>query len=115
MVCAVLWEGVDATPAELEAHLAESFPDWWLPDEYEFLDQMPKLARGSPTGKYCENDSTVSYWKPRTTSRDDGGRARVTLERRRRSRRIGAEIEAENDFRHWGISSQASHLQLSLV
>ncbi|MFT4921248.1 MAG: fatty-acyl-CoA synthase [Halobacteriales archaeon] len=46
MACVVLREGADATPAELEAHLAESFPDWWLPDEYEFLNQIPQTSTG---------------------------------------------------------------------
>jgi fatty-acyl-CoA synthase len=46
MACVVLREGADATPAELEAHLAESFSDWWLPDEYEFLDQIPQTSTG---------------------------------------------------------------------
>ena len=51
MARVVLREGADATPTELEAHLAESFPDWWLPDEYGFLDQITQTIRGKSNGK----------------------------------------------------------------
>ncbi len=31
---------------DLESHLAETFPDWWLPDAYEFLEEIPKTSTG---------------------------------------------------------------------
>nr|WP_246988440.1 long-chain fatty acid--CoA ligase [Halorientalis marina] len=34
------------TADDLETHLAESFPDWWLPDEYQFVDEIPKTSTG---------------------------------------------------------------------
>lgn len=46
MACVVLREGREATPEELNDHLAERFPDWWLPDEYQFLDQIPRTSTG---------------------------------------------------------------------
>ncbi|ELY40442.1 long-chain fatty acid--CoA ligase [Natronorubrum tibetense] len=31
---------------DLESHLAETFPDWWLPDAYEFIEEIPKTSTG---------------------------------------------------------------------
>jgi fatty-acyl-CoA synthase len=39
-------EGSDVEAAELEAHLGESFPDWWLPDEFRFVDEIPRTSTG---------------------------------------------------------------------
>jgi fatty-acyl-CoA synthase len=36
----------DLTEDELDAHLAETFPSWWLPDVYEFVDEIPKTSTG---------------------------------------------------------------------
>jgi fatty-acyl-CoA synthase len=42
----VLKEGSQATPDELREHLAPHFARWWLPDRYEFVDEIPKTAVG---------------------------------------------------------------------
>jgi fatty-acyl-CoA synthase len=42
----VLKEGGSATPEELRDHLAPHFARWWLPDRYEFVDEIPKTAVG---------------------------------------------------------------------
>jgi fatty-acyl-CoA synthase len=42
----VLREGATATPEELREHLAPHFAKWWLPDRYEFVDELPKTAVG---------------------------------------------------------------------
>ncbi|WP_193787907.1 long-chain fatty acid--CoA ligase [Natronolimnohabitans innermongolicus] len=39
-------EGADPTGTELEDHLAETFPSWWLPDIYEFVEEIPKTSTG---------------------------------------------------------------------
>ena len=44
-VC-VLREGATATPDELREFLAPQFAKWWLPDAYEFVDEIPKTAVG---------------------------------------------------------------------
>ncbi|MDY6765221.1 MAG: fatty-acid--CoA ligase, partial [Halobacteria archaeon] len=46
MACVVLREGTEATPEELNEHLAERFPDWWLPDRFEFVDEIPRTSTG---------------------------------------------------------------------
>jgi fatty-acyl-CoA synthase len=42
----VLKEGRTATGDELREHLAPRFAKWWLPDRYEFVDEIPKTAVG---------------------------------------------------------------------
>jgi fatty-acyl-CoA synthase len=42
----VLREGQTATPDELTEFLAASFAKWWLPDGFEFVDEIPKTAVG---------------------------------------------------------------------
>jgi len=38
----------DVTAEELNDYLLAEFPKWWLPDRFEFIDQVPKTT----TGKY---------------------------------------------------------------
>jgi len=42
----VLAPGGAATREELRAFLAPDFPKWWLPDGFEFVDEIPKTAVG---------------------------------------------------------------------
>jgi acyl-CoA synthetase (AMP-forming)/AMP-acid ligase II len=35
-----------ATAGELRAHLAPSFPSWWLPEAFTFVDEIPKTSVG---------------------------------------------------------------------
>ena len=42
----VLKEGASVTPEELHEHLAPKFAKWWLPDRYEFVDEIPKTSVG---------------------------------------------------------------------
>jgi fatty-acyl-CoA synthase len=42
----VLKEGQTATAEQLREHLAPKFAKWWLPDRYEFVDEIPKTSVG---------------------------------------------------------------------
>ena len=42
----VLSEGATATAEELREFLAPQFAKWWLPDRFEFVDEIPKTAVG---------------------------------------------------------------------
>jgi fatty-acyl-CoA synthase len=42
----VLREGAAATDDELREFLAPRFAKWWLPDRFEFVDEIPKTAVG---------------------------------------------------------------------
>ncbi|WP_368279801.1 long-chain fatty acid--CoA ligase [Halomarina oriensis] len=46
MACVVLREGHDATTEDLNDHLGERFPSWWLPDSYEFVEAIPRTSTG---------------------------------------------------------------------
>jgi fatty-acyl-CoA synthase len=42
----VLKQGAATTGDELRDHIAPHFAKWWLPDRYEFVDEIPKTAVG---------------------------------------------------------------------
>lgn len=46
LAAVVLREGATADADELRAHLAPRFAKWWLPDRFEFIDEIPKTAVG---------------------------------------------------------------------
>jgi fatty-acyl-CoA synthase len=39
-------EGATATAEELRAFLAPDFAKWWLPDRFEFVEEIPKTSVG---------------------------------------------------------------------
>jgi fatty-acyl-CoA synthase len=47
----------DALTDELKAMLHEDYPKWWLPDGFEFIDEIPKTA----TGKFSKMDLREQY------------------------------------------------------
>ncbi|MGH8429546.1 MAG: AMP-binding enzyme, partial [Solimonas sp.] len=38
--------GMDVTPEQLRAHLKGKFADWWLPENYAFIEQIPRTSTG---------------------------------------------------------------------
>ena len=42
----MLREGATATADELRAFLAPKFAKWWLPERFEFVDEIPKTSVG---------------------------------------------------------------------
>ena len=46
LACIVPVDGADPSPDELDAHLAERFPKWWLPDRYEIREAIPRTSTG---------------------------------------------------------------------
>jgi fatty-acyl-CoA synthase len=46
IACIVLKPGCTATPEALNAHLADHFAKWQLPDRYEILDTLPRTSTG---------------------------------------------------------------------
>ena len=42
----VLKEGESVTADDLKEHLKGDFANWWLPDAYEFVDEIPQTATG---------------------------------------------------------------------
>ena len=46
LACVVLRDGVQATCAELGAHLGGKVASWWLPERWAFLAEVPKTSVG---------------------------------------------------------------------
>lgn len=46
LACVVLREGQSAGAGELRDFLAPQFPKWWLPDDFAFLEAIPKTSAG---------------------------------------------------------------------
>ncbi len=38
--------GMEVTPEQLRAHLKGKFADWWLPEAYTFIEQIPRTSTG---------------------------------------------------------------------
>jgi fatty-acyl-CoA synthase len=46
LAAVVVRAGASATPEELRDFLAPSFAKWWLPERFEFVDEIPKTSVG---------------------------------------------------------------------
>jgi fatty-acyl-CoA synthase len=46
MACVVVADGVEVTGEDLRAHLAALVPQWWLPDAFAFIAEVPKTSTG---------------------------------------------------------------------
>jgi acyl-CoA synthetase (AMP-forming)/AMP-acid ligase II len=46
LACVVLAEGASVTGEELREHLSSRVAKWWLPDEFAFIDEVPKTSVG---------------------------------------------------------------------
>ena len=47
----VLKEGAETDAGALQSHLAADFAKWWLPDDYVFVDEIPRTS----TGKFLKS------------------------------------------------------------
>ena len=46
LACVVRREGTDVSAEELCTHLADRVAKWWIPDEFAFIDEVPKTSVG---------------------------------------------------------------------
>jgi fatty-acyl-CoA synthase len=46
LACVVRAEGSDVTAAQLREHLSGRVAGWWLPEEFAFIDEVPKTSVG---------------------------------------------------------------------
>ena len=53
----VLKEGAEADAEALQSHLARHFAKWWLPDDYVFVDEIPRTS----TGKFLKSALRERY------------------------------------------------------
>lgn len=70
LACVVLKEDMDVSPETLRESLRtkHDFPDWWLPDNIEVVESIPKTATGKFDKKALrdEFDDAELRWTPRT-------------------------------------------------
>ncbi len=64
LACVVLSEGGAVTEEELKAHLAEDFPEWWLPDDIQFLEEIPQTSTGKFDKKVLRDQFQGRYDDP---------------------------------------------------
>ncbi|MEA2386341.1 MAG: hypothetical protein QOJ22_515, partial [Thermoleophilaceae bacterium] len=46
LACVVRKEGSDVSAEDLCGHLADRVAKWWIPDEFAFIDEVPKTSVG---------------------------------------------------------------------
>jgi fatty-acyl-CoA synthase len=46
LACVVIKEGEECSPDDLTSHLRERVAKWWVPDEFAFIDEVPKTSVG---------------------------------------------------------------------
>ena len=46
LCCVVLREGAQPTPRSCVEHLSGRVAKWWLPDEFAFIEEVPKTSVG---------------------------------------------------------------------
>jgi fatty-acyl-CoA synthase len=46
LACVVVREGAGATPEDLTEHLRPRVAKWWLPEQFAFIDEVPKTSVG---------------------------------------------------------------------
>ena len=81
-VC-VLREGQSATDDELREFLAPNFAKWWLPDRFEFVEEIPKTA----VGKFRKTALREQFSTAARAGGDDVADDRLHLGRAGRRRR----------------------------
>src|SRR5438874_7946524 len=47
LACVVRAEGADVSAEDLREHLSSRVAKWWLPDEFAFIDEVPKTSAGT--------------------------------------------------------------------
>jgi len=46
LACVVLGQDASVSAEELTAHLQDRVAKWWIPDEFAFIDEVPKTSVG---------------------------------------------------------------------
>ena len=57
LACVVLSENSSATPTELKEYLSDKVANWWLPERWTFVDEIPKTS----VGKFSKKDLRAAY------------------------------------------------------
>ena len=64
LACVVREEGADVSAEELREHLADRVARWWIPDEFAFIDEVPKTSVGKFDKKVLRRELEEGSLKP---------------------------------------------------
>jgi fatty-acyl-CoA synthase len=66
LACVVGKPDADVDPGDLHEFLADRYPRWWLPDDFVFVDEVPKTATGKFDKKVVREEyaDTDLRWTP---------------------------------------------------
>jgi fatty-acyl-CoA synthase len=69
LACVVLEEGHSPNAEELQEHLRTRVAKWWLPDEFAFIDEVPKTGTGKFDKKVLRDRLQSGELENRVTAR----------------------------------------------
>jgi acyl-CoA synthetase (AMP-forming)/AMP-acid ligase II len=72
LACVVLSEGAGTTPEELTEHLRPRVAKWWLPEEFAFIDEVPKTSVGKFDKKLLRQRLADGELEPKPVSEQVG-------------------------------------------
>ncbi len=73
LACVVPVEGHDVSPQQLVDHLRERVAKWWVPDEFAFIDEVPKTSVGKFDKKVLRQRLADGELERRPVSEGDSG------------------------------------------
>jgi fatty-acyl-CoA synthase len=69
LACVVREEGSEVSAEELRDHLAERVAKWWIPDEFAFIDEVPKTSVGKFDKKVLRRELEEGSLTPEPATR----------------------------------------------
>jgi fatty-acyl-CoA synthase len=69
LACVVREEGSDVSAEELRDHLAERVAKWWIPEEFAFIDEVPKTSVGKFDKKVLRRELEEGSLAPEAATR----------------------------------------------
>jgi acyl-CoA synthetase (AMP-forming)/AMP-acid ligase II len=68
----VLSEGASTTPEDLTEHLRPRVAKWWLPEEFAFIDEVPRTSVGKFDKKQLRQRLADGELEPKPVSEKVG-------------------------------------------
>jgi acyl-CoA synthetase (AMP-forming)/AMP-acid ligase II len=77
LACVVVRDGAECGPGELREHLSGRVAKWWLPDDYAFIDEVPKTGTGKFDKKVLRRRLAEGELRPAVTDAEAAARPRA--------------------------------------
>ena len=78
LACVALVPGQSVTPEELRAHLSGRVVKWWLPDQWVFVDEVPRTSVGKHDKKLLRARNADGSLAPCVTAERPAGHRDVS-------------------------------------